>query len=288
MDKIIKSISANGHFRAFALDSQQTVTDAQNSQQTLASSSVALGRTIMVAQILAALEKNDTKITVKVIADGPMSAILAVADTQGAVKAYVKNPDLDYRKTSTGEILVGPLIGNGDFIVIKDMGLRTSYTGKVELISAEIAEDLAWYFLKSEQTPSSVGVNIQLNKDDSIKSATAFLLQALPGASEEEILQMEEQIKKMPALSQLTIDNILPAIYGDIDYKILESSDLKFHCDCSRERFKEGLKSIGNKELTAMIEEDHGAEIICQFCQKNYQFDEKDLNQLILEERNDD
>ncbi|GAB2026257.1 Hsp33 family molecular chaperone HslO [Lactovum odontotermitis] len=285
MDKIIKSISENGHFRAFALDSTETVAEAQRRHETMASSTVALGRTLIAAQILGALEKGDAKITVKVIGDGPMGYTLAVADASGNVKGYVKNPDLDYRRTSTGEILVGGLIGNGQLIVSKDMGLRTSYTGQVDLISAEIGEDLAWYFLQSEQTPSSVGVNVTLNDDsDSVKSAAGFLLQALPEASDEEIAGMEKQIKAMPALSDLTIEQILPAIYGDMKYKVLTESPLAFKCDCSKTRFREGIRSLGPAEITAMIEENHGAEVVCQFCGRTYDFSEEELNGLILDE----
>ncbi|MDR2975942.1 MAG: Hsp33 family molecular chaperone HslO [Streptococcaceae bacterium] len=284
MDKLIKSISDNGHFRAFALDSTETVAEAQRRHETMASSTVALGRTLIAAQILGALEKGDAKITVKVIGDGPMGLILAVSDASGNVKGYVKNPDLDYQRTSTGEILVGELIGNGQLIVIKDMGLRTTYTGQVDLISAEIGEDLAWYFLQSEQTPSSVGVSVILEENaDSVKSAGGFLLQALPEATDEEIAQMEKQIKAMPALSELTIDQILPAIYGNLTYKILEESPLAFYCDCSKSRFREGIRSLGPAEITAMIEENHGAEVVCQFCGRAYHFTEVELNDLLLE-----
>jgi molecular chaperone Hsp33 len=164
------------------------------------------------------------------------------------------------------------------------MGLRMPYIGQVDLISAEIGEDLAWYFLQSEQTPSSVGVNVSLKENsDEVAYACAFLLQALPEATDEEISAMETHIKNLPALASLPIDEILPALFADMDYKILEESGLKYLCDCSRERFEQGLMSLGAAELTRLIEEDSGAEIICQFCNKKYEFSEKDLNDLILE-----
>ena len=162
-DKILKSISKNGHFRAFALDSTLTVREAQERHQTMPTSTVSLGRTLIAAQILGANEKGDSKITVKILGDGAMGAIVAVADAKGNVKGYVQNKDLDYKKASTGEVLVAPFVGNGFFVVIKDMGLRQPYTGQTDLITGEIGEDLAWYFLSSEQTPSSVGLNVLLN-----------------------------------------------------------------------------------------------------------------------------
>ncbi|WP_081168545.1 Hsp33 family molecular chaperone HslO [Lactococcus garvieae] len=287
-DKILKSISKNGHFRAFALDSTLTVREAQERHQTMPSSTVALGRTLIAAQILGANEKGDSKITVKVLGDGAMGAIVAVADAKGNVKGYVQNKDIDYKKASTEEVLVAPFIGNGFFVVIKDMGLRQPYTGQTDLITGEIGEDLAWYFLSSEQTPSSVGLNVLLNEgEDSVKIAGGFMLQALPDATDEEISIMEKNIKGMPSISEMLLrenplEAILAEIYGAMDYTVLSESPLAFQCDCSKERFATGLQSLGNEALTEIIEEDHGAEVLCQFCGRKYEFTEKELNDLIL------
>ncbi|WP_270318711.1 Hsp33 family molecular chaperone HslO [Lactococcus petauri] len=287
-DKILKSISKNGHFRAFALDSTLTVREAQERHQTLPTSTVALGRTLIAAQILGANEKGDSKITVKILGDGAMGAIVAVADAKGNVKGYVQNKDLDYKKASTGEVLVAPFIGNGFFVVIKDMGLRQPYTGQTDLITGEIGEDLAWYFLSSEQTPSSVGLNVLLNDgEDSVKIAGGFMLQALPDATDDEITLMEKNIKAMPSISEMLLkekplEAMLAALYGELEYTILAESPLAFACDCSKERFAEGLQSLGSQALTEIIEEDHGAEVLCQFCGRKYEFTEKELNDLIL------
>ena len=287
-DKILKSISKNGHFRAFALDSTLTVREAQECHQTMPTSTVALGRTLIAAQILGANEKGDSKITVKILGDGAMGAIVAVADAKGNVKGYVQNKDLDYKKASTGEVLVAPFIGNGFFVVIKDMGLRQPYTGQTDLITGEIGEDLAWYFLSSEQTPSSVGLNVLLNDgEDSVKIAGGFMLQALPDATDDEITLMEKNIKAMPSISEMLLkekplEAMLAALYGELEYTILAESPLAFACDCSKERFAEGLQSLGSQALTEIIEEDHGAEVLCQFCGRKYEFTEKELNDLIL------
>lgn len=287
-DKILKSISKNGHFRAFALDSTLTVREAQERHQTMPTSTVALGRTLIAAQILGANEKGDSKITVKILGDGAMGAIVAVADAKGNVKGYVQNKDLDYKKASTGEVLVAPFVGNGFFVVIKDMGLRQPYTGQTDLITGEIGEDLAWYFLSSEQTPSSVGLNVLLNDgEDSVKIAGGFMLQAMPDATDDEITVMEKNIKAMPSISEMLLkekplEAMLAALYGDLEYTILAESPLAFECDCSKERFSEGLQSLGSQALTEIIEEDHGAEVLCQFCGRKYEFTEKELNDLIL------
>lgn len=290
MDKIIKSISKNGHFRAFALDSTQTVREAQVRHQTWPSSTVALGRTLIAAQILGANEKGDTKITVKVLGDGAMGAIIAVADSSGNVKGYVKNRELDYKKASTGEILVAPFVGNGFLVVVKDMGLKHPYSGQVDLITGEIGEDLAWYFLSSEQTPSSVGVNVLLDENkDTVKIAGGFMLQALPDATDAEITEIERNIKTMPAISTMLeadepLKTMLDNIYGDMEYTNLGEFPLAFKCDCSKERFREGIKSLGTQPIEEMIAEDHGAEIVCQFCETKYEFSEDELHALIAGE----
>ena len=156
MDKIIKTLSKSGHFRAFVLDSTETVKTAQEKHHTMASSTVALGRTLIANQILAANEKGDTKITLKILANGAVGAIISVANTKGQVKGYIQNPDLDYKRTVTGEVIVGPLVGNGQFLVITDYGTGHPYNSMTPLISGEIGEDFAYFLTDSQQTPSAV------------------------------------------------------------------------------------------------------------------------------------
>lgn len=289
MDKIIKSISKNGHFRAFVLDSTETVREAQRRHQTWPTSTVALGRTLIAAQILGANEKGDAKITLKILGDGAMGAIIAVADSKGHVKGYVKNRELDYKRASTGEVLVAPFVGNGFLVVVKDMGLKHPYSGQVDLITGEIGEDLAWYFLSSEQTPSSVGVNVLLDEDaDTVKIAGGFMLQALPDATDDEISEIERNIKTMPAISTMLesdnpLETMLANIYGEMPYLSLEETPLSFECDCSKTRFLEGIKSLDRQPIEEMIAEDHGAEVVCQFCEEKYTFTEAELQALISE-----
>ena len=289
MDKIIKSISKNGHFRAFVLDSTETVREAQRRHQTWPTSTVALGRTLIAAQILGTNEKGDAKITLKILGDGAMGAIIAVADSKGHVKGYVKNRELDYKRASTGEVLVAPFVGNGFLVVVKDMGLKHPYSGQVDLITGEIGEDLAWYFLSSEQTPSSVGVNVLLDEDaDTVKIAGGFMLQALPDATDDEISEIERNIKTMPAISTMLesdnpLETMLANIYGEMPYLSLEETPLSFECDCSKTRFLEGIKSLGRQPIEEMIAEDHGAEVVCQFCEEKYTFTEAELQALISE-----
>ncbi|HEP1183192.1 TPA: Hsp33 family molecular chaperone HslO [Streptococcus pyogenes] len=286
MDKIIKSIAQSGAFRAYVLDSTETVALAQEKHNTLSSSTVALGRTLIANQILAANQKGDSKITVKVIGDSSFGHIISVADTKGHVKGYIQNTGVDIKKTATGEVLVGPFMGNGHFVTIIDYGTGNPYTSTTPLITGEIGEDFAYYLTESEQTPSAIGLNVLLDENDKVKVAGGFMVQVLPGASEEEVARYEKRLQEMPAISHLLasknhVDALLEAIYGDEPYKRLSEEPLSFQCDCSRERFEAALMTLPKADLQAMIDEDKGAEIVCQFCGTKYQFNENDLEALI-------
>ncbi|HEQ0362159.1 TPA: Hsp33 family molecular chaperone HslO [Streptococcus pyogenes] len=286
MDKIIKSIAQSGAFRAYVLDSTETVALAQEKHNTLSSSTVALGRTLIANQILAANQKGDSKITVKVIGDSSFGHIISVADTKGHVKGYIQNTGVDIKKTATGEVLVGPFMGNGHFVTIIDYGTGNPYTSTTPLITGEIGEDFAYYLTESEQTPSAIGLNVLLDENDKVKVAGGFMVQVLPGASEEEIAHYEKRLQEMPAISHLLasknhVDALLEAIYGDEPYKRLSEEPLSFQCDCSRERFEAALMTLPKADLQAMIDEDKGAEIVCQFCGTKYQFNESDLEAII-------
>ena len=286
MDKIIKTISESGSFRAYVLDSTETVRAAQEYHKTQASSTVALGRTLIASQILVANEKGNTKITVKILGTSSLGAIITVADTQGNVKGYVQNTGMDIKKTATGEVVVGPFVGNGEFLVITDYGTGNPYHSMTPLVTGEIGEDLAYYLTESQQTPSAVGLNVLLDEEDKVKVAGGFLVQVLPNAKEEEIARFEKRIQEMPAISTLLasddhIEALLAAIYGEDPYKRLSEEEIRFQCDCSKERFMNALASLPAKDLQEMKDEDHGAEITCQFCQTTYHFDENDLEELI-------
>ncbi|HER1610791.1 TPA: Hsp33 family molecular chaperone HslO [Streptococcus pyogenes] len=286
MDKIIKSIAQSGAFRAYVLDSTETVALAQEKHNTLSSSTVALGRTLIANQILVANQKGDSKITVKVIGDSSFGHIISVADTKGHVKGYIQNTGVDIKKTATGEVLVGPFMGNGHFVTIIDYGTGNPYTSTTPLITGEIGEDFAYYLTESEQTPSAIGLNVLLDENDKVKVAGGFMVQVLPGASEEEVARYEKRLQEMPAISHLLasknhVDALLEAIYGDEPYKRLSEEPLSFQCDCSRERFEAALMTLPKADLQAMIDEDKGAEIVCQFCGTKYQFNENDLEALI-------
>lgn len=286
MDKLIKTISTSGAFRAYVLDATNTVKTAQEKHHTLSSSTVALGRALIANLILAANQKGESKVTVKVIGNSSFGHIISVADSKGQVKGYIQNKGVDIKKTATGEVIVGPFMGQGHFVVITDYGTGKPYTSTTPLVSGEIGEDFAYYLTESEQTPSAVGLNVLLDTEDNVKVAGGFLLQVLPDASDEEIARFEKRIQEMPAISTLLsadnhIDALLAAIYGDEPFKRLSEQAISFTCDCSKERFRQTLATLPVSDLTAMCEEDKGAEIRCQFCETIYQFSENDLKEMI-------
>ncbi len=286
MDKIVKTIAESGHFRAFVLDSTETVRTAQEKHDSMASSTVALGRAFIANQILAANEKGDTKITLKILAEGATGAIISVANNKGQVKGYIQNPDLDYKKTATGEVIVGPLVGQGQFLVITDYGIGHPYHSTTPLISGEIGEDLAYYLTESQQTPSAVGLNVLLDQEDKVQVAGGFMVQVLPGASEEDISRLEKRIQAMPAISSLLasdghMEALWAAIYGEEAYKILSEEVLSFDCDCSEERFLAALAGLPVTDLEEMMAEDQGCDITCQFCRRHYHFTAEQLEELI-------
>ncbi|MFC3932839.1 Hsp33 family molecular chaperone HslO [Streptococcus dentapri] len=286
MDKLIKTIAKSGSFRAYVLDSTQTVRTSQEKHQTLSSSTVALGRTLIANQILAANQKGKSKVTLKIIGNGSFGHIISVADTAGHVKGYIQNSGVDIKKTASGEVLVGPFMGQGQFVAIIDYGIGRPYTSTTPLVSGEIGEDFTYFLSESEQIPCAVGLNVLLDQDDKVKVAGGFMLQALPEADETEIRRFEKRIQNMPAISTLLeaenpTQALIEAIYAEEAYKILSEEELSFACDCTRERFTEALRTLALEELEAMKEEDQGAEIICQFCGKAYTFNEKDLEEII-------
>ena len=286
MDKIIKTISESGAFRAFVLDSTETVRTAQEKHQTQASSTVALGRTLIASQILAANEKGNTKLTVKVLGSSSLGAIITVADTKGNVKGYVQNPGVDIKKTATGEVLVGPFVGNGQFLVITDYGTGNPYNSMTPLISGEIGEDLAFYLTESQQTPSAVGLNVLLDEEDKVKVAGGFLVQVLPGAKEEEIARFENASKKcqlsQPFWKATTISKPFSKLSTATNHtNVCLKKKFVSNATVAKNALWGALASLPSSDLQEMKDEDHGAEITCQFCQTTYNFDENDLEELI-------
>ena len=292
-DYLIKAIDKTKNLRLLTITAKGVVSEAQKRQDTWSASSAVLGRTLVGSLLLAGAELTDKEeLTVRLLGNGPVGPTVVTAKSDLTVKGYIKNPHIALPAKDDGHIDVKKAVGQGWLQVTKDLGLKEPYTGEVPIVSGEIAEDFAYYLTKSEQIPSAVGLSVFVNPNNSIGEAGGFMLQALPGASDELITKTIERIKELPTLSTAFLDGMTPEdlakkILGD-DCKILEKDDVAFKCDCSKEKYAAILGSLSRKDLTDMINKDHGAELTCNFCGKKYNYSEDELKAILANKKSED
>ncbi|ASK61690.1 redox-regulated molecular chaperone Hsp33 [Virgibacillus phasianinus] len=285
-DYLVKATTYGGMVRAYASVTTETVSEAQRRHDSWATTSAALGRTITVTAMMGAMLKGDDSLTVKVEGDGPIGPMIADANPHGEVRGYVTNPHVDFDLNDKGKLDVARAVGTeGTISVTKDLGLKDYFTGQVPIVSGEISEDFTYYFANSEQVPSAVGAGVLINPDHSVLAAGGFIVQVMPGADEEIIERLEAQIQSFPAISTLiregnSPEEILQRLFGNEEIKMHETLPISFTCKCSKERIEHAISGLGNEEIQKMIDEDHGAEATCHFCNEVYQFSEKELESL--------
>lgn len=286
MDYLIKATAFQGTVRAYAIQSTETVEEARRRHDTWATASAALGRTITISTMMGAMLKGEDKLTVKVEGDGPVGPIVVDSNSKGEVRGYITNPHVDFDLNNKGKLDVARAVGtSGNISIVKDLGLKDFFTGQVPIVSGEIGEDFTYYFANSEQVPSAVGAGVLVNPDHTILAAGGFIIQVMPGATEETIDSIETKIATIEPISTLirkgnTPEEILALIFGIENMKIHEKMPVQFLCTCSEDRIKNAIKSLGDQEIDQMIEEDGGAEAICHFCNEEYRLDIDDLNAL--------
>lgn len=287
-DYLVKSIINDGMFRAYALTSTNLVREAQERHDTWSASTAALGRSLTATIMLASsVLKGTEKMTVKINGGGPVGTIVVDGNANGTVKGYLQNPHVSLPLKDDHHIDVGQAVGNeGVMAVTKEMEYGDPFTGQVGLASGEIGDDFTYYLAQSEQIPSSVGVSVFVNPDESVEVAGGFLIQVIPGATDEAIDILQKNLDELPLVSEmlregLSPEQILERIFKNDDIKILDRMDVKFECDCSKERFAKALISLPKDDVQEMINEDHGAEAQCSFCGNKYQFSEEDLEEII-------
>ena len=289
-DYLVKAIDKTKNLRLLTLSAKGVVSEAQKRHDTWSASSAVLGRTMLGSLLLAdSLLKNESELTVRLLGNGPVGATVVTVNSDLKVKGYIQNPHIALPPKEDGHINVAKAVGQGWLQVTKDMGLKEPYTGQVPIVSGEIAEDFTYYLAKSEQIPSAVGLSVFVNPNNSIGAAGGFMLQALPGASDELLAEVEKRIKALPHLSTLMLDGVTPEelakkILGD-DCKILDKEPVAFECDCSKEKYAEILATLKPSQLKEMIEEDHGAELTCQFCKDKYHYDEDELKEILKKQK---
>lgn len=288
-DYLVKSVAENGQFRAYAVNATALVEEAHQIHDTWSAASAALGRAMVGTLLLATSGlQGEAGMTVKIQGDGPVGFIVVDGTAQGTVKAYMQNPHVHLPLNAKGKIDVAGAVGKTGTLSVTKMapGDKTPYTGEVNLVSGELGDDFTYYLAQSEQIPSAVGLSVFVQSDDHIEVAGGFLIQVLPGASDEAINHLETTLRELPLVSDLlregkTPEQILETIFAGRDLKILEKMPVEYKCDCSKDRFEKALASLSKDDLQEMIDNDHGAEAVCRFCGHKYYFSEEELKYLV-------
>lgn len=285
-DYIVRATAAGGQVRAFAAVTKDTVEEARKRHEISPVATAALGRLLTAGALMGSMMKNETDmLTLQVRGDGPLGGITVTADSKANVKGYVEHPEV-ILPAKNGKLDVGGAVGIGLLQVIKDMGLKEPYVGQTILVSSEIAEDLTYYFANSEQVPSSVGLGVLMEKDNTVKTAGGFIIQMMPFAEEKTIAQIEENLKNVTSVTSLlekgyTPENLLEELLGNTGLEITDTIPTQFYCNCSKERVEQAIVSIGRKEIQKMIEDGETIEVKCHFCNSAYHYTVEDLKAII-------
>jgi molecular chaperone Hsp33 len=284
-DYLIRGTAMDGKVRAFAVKTTHLTEEMRQRHGTTPVATAALGRTAAAALMMGAMLKGEEKLTVQVKGGGPIGQIVVDANAKGEVRGYVSEPLVDLPLNAVGKLDVAGAVGTDGFLyIIKDLGLKEPYRGSIPIVSGELAEDFTYYFAKSEQTPSAVALGVLVDVDYTVRASGGWIIQLLPGLSEQAITEIEQQLAGVPPISTLldqgkSLEDILADILPSV--QILEKSPVYFKCFCSRERVKNTLISLGRDELKSLIEEEEGAEIVCHFCNEKYQFNVEELKELL-------
>ena len=283
-DYMVRATAANAQVRAFAATTKELVETARQAHNTSPVVTAGLGRLLTAGVMMGSMLKGDDDLlTLQVRGDGPVRGLTVTANAKGEVKGYATVPDVILPANAKGKLDVGGAVGRGTLSVIRDLGLKEPYVGQTALVTGEIGDDLTSYFATSEQTPSSVGLGVLMEKTNTVRCAGGFIVQLLPGATEDEINHLEKNIKAMPSVTTMleegkTVRDMLELALEGFQPDILDSYHVTYRCDCSEERVENMIRSLGKKEVEKLRDEDPIAEVNCQFCNKNYKVD---LNELL-------
>lgn len=291
MDRILRATAADGFIKMSAVSAKETVQRAKDIHNCTPTTTAALGRTLCAASMLGNLLKEDNgSLTIRINGGGPIGSVIAVSDSKGYVRGYVTNPAVDLPLRSDGKLDVGGAVGrDGMLTVSRDIGLTQPYVGSTELVSGEIAEDLTAYLLESEQVPSACGLGVLIDTDLSVKAAGGFIVQLMPGAPDEYIDVLEENIFMMDQLTTILSEDGLEAVFEQVlkglPYHIVDEDEVGYRCYCSRERVGDAILGVGEGELESMINEGKDIDVSCQFCDTVYTFTPDDLCKLLDESK---
>lgn len=285
-DYIVRATAANQQIRAFAVTSREMVEAARQHHNTSPVATAALGRLLSAGAMMGVMMKGDKDVlTLQMKGDGPLNGVLVTADSHANVKGYVGNPNVIIPPNYAGKLDVGAAIGYGTLTVIKDMGLKEPYASQVPLGTSEVAEDLTYYFAKSEQVPSAVALGVLMEKNNTVKQAGGFIVQLMPFAEESVICALEEKISKITSVTSMlekgmTPEDILEEVLGELGVEYTDKIPTQFYCDCSKEKVSKALLGVGKDELQKMIDEGKEVEVNCHFCNTNFIFGVEELREL--------
>ena len=287
MDYMIRATAGNNQIRAFAVTAREMAETARQFHNTSPVATAALGRLLTGGVMMGWMMKGEKDLlTLQIKGDGPLGGITVTADSAGHVKGYVNNPQVLIHANTRGNLDVAGAVGRGMLQVIKDLGMKEPYVGSCELQTGEIAEDLTYYFAVSEQVPSSVGLGVLMEKDNTVRQAGGFMIQLMPFTPDEVIDRLEKKLASVDSVTVMldrgmTPEHILEELLGEFGLEMNEKLPVSYRCDCSRERISQALISIGKKDLQEMIDDGKPIQVNCHFCNKNYEFTVDELRELL-------
>ena len=290
-DYIVRATAANSQIRAFAATTRNVVETARKAHNTSPVATAALGRLLTAGAMMGSMMKNDTDmLTLQIKCEGPIQGLTVTADAKGNVKGYVENPNVMLPPSPKGNLDVAAALDLGVLSVIKDMGLKEPYVGQTILTTSEIAEDLTYYFATSEQVPSSVGLGVLMEKDNTVKQAGGFIVQVMPFVEDAVVDKLEANIAKIDSVTSMldrgyTPEKILETVLAGMDVEYTDTMPTGFYCNCSKERVEKALISIGKKDIQEMIDDGKDIEMHCHFCNTSYQFGVDELKEILKKSR---
>ncbi len=286
-DYIVRAMAADSQIRAFAITSRELVEQARQIHNTSPVATAALGRTLSAGAMMGASMKGEKDLlTIQIRGDGPLGGIVVTADSGANVKGYVYEPAVLLPANAKGKLDVAGAVGKGMLQVIKDLGMKEPYVGQTTLQTGEIAEDLTYYFATSEQIPSSVGLGVLLNRDNTVRQAGGFLIQLMPYTEEKVIETLESRLSGLHSVTELldrglSPEELLEELLGDLGLVVSDTLPAAFSCNCSKERVEKAIVSIGSKEIREMVQEGEPVEVKCHFCSRAYVFSVEELKEIL-------
>ena len=286
-DYLVRGMTLDGLVKVVAIRSTETVREGARIQGTTPNATAAFGRALTAASMMGNMQKVENgSMTLQIKGDGPIGGIVCVSDPQGNVRGYVYNPNVPLVEKHPGKLDVGATVGAGTLTVIRDLQMKEPYVGSIQLVSGEIGDDVTAYFAQSEQTPTACALGVLVDRDMSVKVAGGYLIQLLPGATEETITAVEEGIRRSGAVTAMleqgmTPEDILGQVCGDLGVVFMETTEVSYKCYCDRDRVTAALISLGRKELTEIADEGKTFPVECQFCDHIYEFTPEDIREIL-------